>query len=151
MSDTREQAQQRSRARHLAVQAVYQWQLADTDTGDLLTQFREDETMYRADNELFEQLVRACLKEPAAVKALFDGYLDRPEVQLDPVERAILMVSSCELRDRIDVPWRVVLDEAVSLARRFGSDDSHRFINAVLDKVSADLRQDERRVAQKPQ
>lgn len=144
MSDTREQAERRSKARHLAVQAVYQWQLAHTDTGDLLAQFREDEMMARADREFFDERVRACLSDPNALKKLFDGYLDRPEVQLDPVERAILMVATSELRDRIDVPWRVVLDEAVSLAKRFGADDSHRFINAVLDKVSADLRTLER-------
>jgi len=145
MNDSREIAQRRSKARHLAVQAVYQWQLADTDTADLITQFHEEEGMAKADGEYFDALVRACLYEPASLKASFDRFLDRPEVQLDPVERAILMVSTVELRDRLDVPWRVVLDEAVSLARRFGADDSHRFINAVLDKASAELRQLERK------
>ncbi|MCP1727140.1 N utilization substance protein B [Natronospira proteinivora] len=144
MSETREIAQRRSRARHLAVQAVYQWQLADTDTADLLAQFHEEDGMDRADGEYFDALVRQCLADPATIKSQFDAFLDRPEVQLDPVERAILMVATLELRDRIEVPWRVVLDEAVSLARRFGADDSHRFINAVLDRAAAELRKTER-------
>ena len=144
MSETRELAQRRSKARHLAVQAVYQWQLADTGTADLLAQFHEEEGMDRADGEYFDTLVRQCLADPATIKSQFDAFLDRPEVQLDPVERAILMVATLELRDRIEVPWRVVLDEAVSLARRFGADDSHRFINAVLDRAAGELRKSER-------
>jgi len=147
--DTRELSQRRSKARHLAVQAVYQWQIADSETGDLLAQFHQDEGMDRADGEYFDAMVRACLADAPSLKAVFDTYLDRPEVQLDPVERAILLVATWELRERVDVPWKVVLDEAVSLAHRFGSDDSHRFINAVLDRASRDLRATERKAAGK--
>ncbi|MEA5444503.1 transcription antitermination factor NusB [Gammaproteobacteria bacterium AB-CW1] len=140
----RELIKRRSKARHLAVQAVYQWQLAATDTADLLAQFHEDEGMDKADGEYFDGLVRACIGDPDRLKGVYADYLDRPEVQLDPVERAILMVAAHELQEHLEVPWRVVLDEAVSLARRFGAEDSHRFINAVLDKASAELRKLER-------
>ncbi len=139
-AEQRNLANQRSRGRSLAVQALYQWQISETDSGDLLNQFHADETMDGADREYFDALVRGCLAEAASLRALYDAHLDRPEVQLDPVERAIMLVAVYELRERIDVPWRVVLNEAVSLARRFGAEESHRYINAVLDRVARELR-----------
>ena len=147
--DTRELSQRRSKARHLAVQALYQWQISDTDSADLLAQFHQDEGMAKAEGEYFDAIIRGCLADTAALKGIFDAFLDRPEVQLDPVERAILLVGTWEMRERLDVPWRVVLDEAVSLAHRFGAEDSHRFINAVLDKASVELRAVERKAAGK--
>jgi hypothetical protein len=79
-----------------------------------------------------------------ALRAIYLPHLDRPEDQLDPVERAVILVGVLELRERMEVPYRVVLDEAVSLARRYGAEDSHRYVNAVLDRVAAELRGEER-------
>lgn len=140
MSQERETARRRGRARSLAVQALYQWQLSETESTDLLRQFHEDESMDGADAEYFDALVRGCMGSASSLRESFDRHLDRPEVQLDPVERAILLVAAWEFRERIDVPWRVVLDEAVTLARRFGAEESHRYINAVLDRVAREQR-----------
>jgi transcription antitermination protein NusB len=137
-------SQRRHRARSLAVQALYQWQLADTGSGDLIVQFHQDEGMDRADGEYFDELVRACVGDADGLREIYLPHLDRPEDQLDPIERAIILVGVQELRRRLDVPYRVVLDEAISLARRYGSEDSHRYVNAVLDGVASRLRQGER-------
>lgn len=140
MSTEREIARGRGRARSLAVQALYQLQLSETESADLLRQFHEEEGMDGADADYFDELVRGCMGAAASLREHFDRHLDRPEVQLDPVERAILMLATWEFRERMDVPWRVVLDEAVTLARRFGAEESHRYINAVLDRVARELR-----------
>ena len=78
------------------------------------------------------------------LQALFQPHLDRPAEQVDPIERGILLIGTFELKERVDVPYRVVLNEAVELAKDFGAEDGHKYINAVLDKTAAGLRQAER-------
>lgn len=132
----------RSRARRLAVQAVYQCLVAGDDPADVVRQFIDGRNTGRADTAYFSALVTTALNDRSALDALLDPWLDRPLVQLDPVEHAILLLGVVELRNQLDVPFRVVLDEAVQSARMFGADESYKFVNAVLDRIAGELRHD---------
>lgn len=133
-------ARARNRARRLALQALYQWLLTGDSPGDLLSQFADSDELKRADGAYFEELVIGCIREADALTAKLGPWLDRPVAQLDPVERAALTIGAYELTHRIDVPFRVVISEGVDLARTFGGEDSHKFINAVLDRAARELR-----------
>lgn len=134
----------RSIARKLAMQALYQWQLTDHTASDISRQFIESEEFKGADREYFEELVKRCIKEEAQINAAIGPFIDRPLEQLDPVETALLMIGMFELRSRLDVPYRVVINEAVDLAKRFGATDAHKYVNAVLDRAAKDIRAAER-------
>ena len=134
----------RSIARKLAMQALYQWQLTSHEANDITKQFVESEEFSGADREYFEELLRGCIKQKDAIDAAVTPFIDRPLDQLDPVETAILMMGMFELRSRIDVPYRVVINEAVDLAKRFGATDAHKYVNAVLDRAAKELRAAER-------
>ena len=127
----------RSRARELAVQALYQKQIADHEIGELLSQFRERPDYARVDQDYFEESLRAICKNNSALEASIAEFADRPQEQLDPVERAILLQGMHELEARPDIPFRVVINEAVNLAKRFGAIDGYKYINAVLDRAAA--------------
>lgn len=133
----------RSRARRLAAQALYQCLVADDAPGEVVEQFLSERNTGRADTAYFRELVTAASGDRAALDGLLDPLLDRPLVQLDPVEHAILLLAAVELRDRAEVPYRVVLDEAVELARLFGAEESYKFVNAVLDRLAKSLRSPE--------
>jgi transcription antitermination protein NusB len=134
----------RSIARKLAMQALYQWQLTGHSAPDLRKQFLADETSAGVDEEYFGQLVSGCIEASGELRAVLAGFIDRPIEQLDPVEAAILMIGTFELRQRVDVPYRVVINEAVDLTKRFGATDAHKYVNAVLDRAARDLRTAER-------
>jgi len=134
----------RSIARKLAMQALYQWQLTDHAAADISRQFIESEEFKGADREYFEELVKGCIKDEAPINAAIGPFIDRPLEQLDPVETALLMIGMFELRSRLDVPYRVVINEAVDLAKRFGATDAHKYVNAVLDRAAKELRAAER-------
>jgi N utilization substance protein B len=134
----------RSMARKLAMQALYQWQMTDHSANDLVNQFVGSEDFGGADREYFEELVRGCIKQKASIDATIAPFIDRPLDQLDPVETAILMMGMFELKSRIDVPYRVVINEAIDLAKRFGATDAHKYVNAVLDRAARELRAAER-------
>lgn len=125
----------RRRARRRALQALYQWQLAGQETGAIEQQFLEETRMGRIDLEYFAELLHQVAARTAELDAAIDPFLDRPFATLDPVEKAILRLGTYELTERIDVPYRVVINEAVELAKSFGAEQSHRYINGVLDKV----------------
>src|SRR5690606_16598838 len=125
----------RSIARKLAMQALYQWQLTDQSAGDIKAQFFESEDSAGADRKHFEELVDACIGQNASIVAALSPHLDRPLDQLDPVESAILLVGMYELQQRLDIPYRVVINEAVDLCKRFGATDAHKYVNAVLDRA----------------
>lgn len=135
----------RGRARELAVQALYQKQIAGHDPDELLRQFRDRPEYARCEQAYFDDAIRAVCEQFDALAATVTGYSDRPFDQLDPVESGILLLGIFELESRPDVPYRVVINEAVNLAKRFGSLDSHKFVNALLDRAAPDLRPDERR------
>jgi N utilization substance protein B len=134
----------RSVARKLAMQALYQWQMTSHEANDLVKQFIESDEFAGADREYFELLLRGCIKEKDAIDAAIAPFIDRPLDQLDPVETAILMMGMFELRARIEVPYRVVINEAVDLTKRFGATDAHKYVNAVLDRAAKEIRAAER-------
>lgn len=144
MTDTEqtetEQVGPRTAARRAAVQALYQWLVSDTEPGELVRQFRQEGRLSGCDRAYFDTLVHGVIADPHGLEACFVDYLDRTPGQLDPVERAVLLLGSLELRDSIEVPRRVVINEALELTKRFGAEGGHRFINGVLDRAAADLR-----------
>ncbi|MFI4913664.1 MAG: transcription antitermination factor NusB [Steroidobacterales bacterium] len=126
----------RTVARKLAMQALYRWQLNTCPWQDLVQEFADDEDMKRADPDYFRELIGGICDAHAELDAALAPLLDRKPAELDPVEHALLLIGSYELRHRPDVPYRVVINEAVGLARRFGATDGHKFINGVLDRAA---------------
>ncbi len=133
----------RRHARRVLVQAVYQWQMTDADTHAVEKQFAEDGSLAKADRDFFRELLRGVLLGSEALDECFQPYLDRKLKELDKVELALLRLGTFELKERIEVPFRVVIDEYVELAKTFGAEDSHKYINGILDKLSNVLRVDE--------
>lgn len=133
----------RTRARRLAMQAVYQQQLNPLDWRDLYTQYSGSETARGADLDYLKNLLKDLSDAEERLSTDLDAELDRPFAQLDPVERAILLLGALELEMRPEVPYRVVINEAVELARRFGATGGHRYINGVLDRCARRLRSTE--------
>ena len=133
----------RHKARRSAVQALYQWQLTQQAPGDIEHHFILDHPMEDVDVEYFHKLVREI---PLRLHELDDHlgpYLDREIADVDPVERAILRIGAYELEFHPEIPYRVILNEAVELAKTFGAEHGHKYVNAVLDRVAGDLRGDE--------
>lgn len=124
---------------------MYQWQLTDCDAASLGAQFEADpQALVKADRAFFHELLGGVLRGAAGLDELYRAYLDREVEQLDQVERAVLRLGCFELRERIDVPYRVVIDEYVELAKTFGAEASYKYVNGILDRVAGDLRQVER-------
>ncbi len=138
------QSAARALARRLAVQALYRWQLNAGPWQDLVNEFATESDMARADGEYFRTLVQSVVEQHEALDAALTPLLSRSAVQLDPVEHAVLLVAALELRTQAQIPFRVIINEAVSLARRFGATDGHKFINGVLDRAARDWRPEER-------
>jgi N utilization substance protein B len=126
------------------MQALYQWQLTQQSALEIKKQFLESEDSSGVDREHFEELLTSCIEQQEAIASALTPFLDRPLEQLDPVESAILMIGMFELKNRIDVPYRVVINEAVDLCKRFGATDAHKYVNAVLDRAAKDIRAAER-------
>ena len=133
-------AAQRRKARHYGLQALYQWSMAGSTLSDIEAEFRTDNDFRHTDGEYFTALLKGVASDVDALETLFSPCLDRALDDLDPIERNLLRMGTFELRDRIDVPYKVVINEAVSLAKKFGAFESHRCINGVLDKVARELR-----------
>ena len=131
----------RSKARRLAMQAVYQWQMTAHDASDLIAQYLADPDNRNADAVYFETLLRGVINGHALLdEVLAPTLVERSVDEVDPVERAVLRVAAYELQQCLDVPYRVVLNEAVSLAKKFGAEQGHTFVNAALDKLARTLR-----------
>jgi transcription antitermination protein NusB len=126
------------------MQALYQWQLTQQPALEIKKQFLESDDSAGVDREHFEELLTSCIEQQEAISSALTPFLDRPLEQLDPVESAILMIGMFELKNRIDVPYRVVINEAVDLCKRFGATDAHKYVNAVLDRAAKDIRAAER-------
>jgi N utilization substance protein B len=137
---SRVQAAHRTRARRLALQALYQWDLSGNDLSAIEVQFHEDEDFSRVDRAYFHELLHQVPARLDEVEQSFVSYLDRPLAEIDPVERALLRMAAYELLVRIDVPYRVVINEAVNLAKKFGAEQAHKYINGVLDQAARELR-----------
>jgi N utilization substance protein B len=130
----------RAVARKLALQALYRWQLNPCEWQDLLQEFLATEDGPRADAQYFQQLLQSICADVVQLDAAISGWSDRPSAELDPIEHAALLIGVQELRSQPEVPYRVAISEAVSLARRFGATDGHKFVNAVLDRAARSLR-----------
>ena len=144
MSQPNTLAAQRRKARHFGLQALYQWTLSDASLVDIDAEFRVDNDFRHTDGEYFQALLRGVMEDVESLEALFSPLLDRALDDLDPIERNLLRMGTFELKERIDVPYKVVINEAVSLAKKFGATESHRYINGILDKVASELRAVER-------
>ena len=136
--DGRHERRQRSRRR--ALQALYQWQITRQDASEILRQFRAAQDLSLIDEEFFEQLLRGVIDGQQEIDLGLQPFLDRPMVQVDLVEQGVLRLGAWQLLHCPDVPFRVVLDESIDLAHRFGSEQGHAFINGVLDKAAKSWR-----------
>lgn len=127
-------------ARRLLVQALYQHQITASDASALRDQFAASNDFSQADGDYFFALLEEIMNDPAILDERIDVFADRPVAQIDPVERAVLWIGVAELRLHPEVPPKVVINEAVELAKEFGAEDSHRYVNAILDGVAKELR-----------
>jgi transcription antitermination protein NusB len=134
----------RHHARKVLMQAVYQWQMTDGPFNDVVKEFREAGALKKVDDVFFGELLRGVMQNTEELDALLAPLLDRKVTELDRVELALLRLGAFELKNRIDVPFRVVIDEYVELAKGYGAEDSFKYVNGVLDRLSIDLRQLER-------
>ncbi len=130
----------RSRSRRRALQAVYAWQMSNSPISKVIEQFQHEQDMEIADLNYFEDLVRGVAEHHDELDRQLEKYLDRTLAQVDPIERAVLLIAAYELRHRPDVPYRVVINEAIETSKRFGADQGHTYVNGVLDKAAADWR-----------
>ncbi|HWI24054.1 MAG TPA: transcription antitermination factor NusB [Lysobacter sp.] len=127
----------RSRARRRALQAVYAWQISGGNAQQVIAQFAHEQAHEVADLEYFEDLVRGVMKHVRDLDAALAEFLDREVEQVDPIERAALRIAAYELRHRPDIPYRVVINEAIDTTKRFGSEHGHTYVNGVLDHAAA--------------
>jgi len=132
--------QARSRARRRALQAVYAWQLSQSPIEKVIDQFRNEQDMEVADLDYFEALVRGVAQFADELDAGLSRFIDRGIAQVDPIERAVLRIAAFELQHRLDVPYRVVINEAIETTKRFGADHGHTYVNGVLDHAAAEWR-----------
>ena len=130
----------RAWARRCAAQALYQWQLTDQEPSRIAAQFLADQDLGKADPDYFRELLLQIPARVAEIDAVLTPYLDRPTTQIDPVECAILRIGGYELLAHPDLSSRIILNEAIELAKVFGAEQGHRFVNGVLDKVARTVR-----------
>ena len=130
----------RRQARRLGMQALYQWLLANTELNDIEKQFKEQEEMKRADPEYFRELLRKIPEHHEQLSGLLTVHTSRSIDEIDPVELSILFIALYELKYRLDIPFKVVINEAVTLTKKFGAEDGHKYVNGILDKAARELR-----------
>lgn len=130
----------KARARKRAIQALYQWSMTEQEPGEIIRQFRDAQDFSKVDVDYFETLTRGTVDKRDELDEALTGCSDRPLQQLDPLELSILRCGAYELIHHIEVPYRVALNEAVGLAREFGSEQSPGYVNGVLDRLSRQVR-----------
>ena len=135
----------RRRARTLALQALYQRHFSDSPVSQIEAEFVTDNDMEKVDGIYFRELLHGVDRHCTQLDRHFDNLLDRSLEELDPIELAILRIGVFELEHRVDVPYRVVVNEAIELAKRFGGTDGHKYVNSILDKLCPRLRPSETR------
>jgi N utilization substance protein B len=133
----------RRRAREYAIQGLYQWLVAGGTIRDIAAHLSADAEFVRADSEMFHHLLAGTIGAAAALDVIIAAHVDRPLAELAPVEHAVLLLSSHELQSHPETPWRVIVNEAIDLARDFGGTDGHKFVNGVLERLAATVRPDE--------
>lgn len=130
----------RHRAREFALQGLYQWLLNNEDAGAIDAHIRQAHGFDKADRAHFDALLHGSIKEVEELRAALAPLVDRPIDQLSPVEHAALLIGAYELKNHLEIPYRVVINEAVELTKSFGGIDGHKYVNGVLDKLAARLR-----------
>ncbi|MFO7530553.1 MAG: transcription antitermination factor NusB [Marinobacter sp.] len=130
----------RRRARVLAMQGLYQRHFSKSSISDIEAEFIVDNDMSKVDLLYFRDLLRGVHREQGELDGLLEPFLDRPLDEVDPIELAIVRLGAYELKNRLDVPYRVVINEGIELAKRFGGTEGHKFVNSILDKLSRRLR-----------
>lgn len=130
----------RHRARELVLQGIYQWRVTAGDEAQISKQIQAEKNLGRYDREMFTKLLRGALAQHADIEALLAPHLDRPLSELSPVEFAVLLLGAFELSQHPEVPYKVVINEAVELAKTFGGTDGHKYVNGVLDKLAPQVR-----------
>ena len=130
----------RRRSRELALQGLYQWLVGGGDAGEIDAHTREQEGFDKCDRPHYDALLHGCIQEAAQLDAVLARHVDRKTTLLSPVEHGVLMIGAYELTHCLEIPYRVVINEAVELAKSFGGTDGHKYVNGVLDKAASDLR-----------
>ena len=133
----------RHKARELVLQGLYQWLLADEHADEIRSHLAEFKDYDKADPKYLQRLLGGVIADAAELEAALGPLLDRPIDQLSPVERGVLLIGAYELAHVADVPYKVIINEAVELAKSYGGTDGHKYVNGVLDKLAAKLRPDE--------
>ncbi len=133
-------AKARGKSRRLAMQAIYQWQMTGDSITDIKQQFFDENNKSKFDSEFFSESVSGVASSISELDPLLEKYMSRSVESVDPVERSILRLATYEFINRLDVPYRVVLNEAVNIAKEYCAENSHTFVNAVLDKVAKEIR-----------
>ena len=130
----------RKQARRLGMQALYQWLITDNELNDIERQFQEQDEIKRADPEYFRELLRKIPEHVDQLSSLLKTNTSRPADEIDPVELAVLYIALYEFKFRIDIPYKVVINEAVALAKKFGASEGHKYVNGILDSAARELR-----------
>ena len=130
----------RRRSRELALQGVYQWLLVGGDSAQIEKQIGDEKGLGRYDAEFFSQLLNGVLKQHADLEAVVTPHLDRKLAEVSPIEFSVLLLGAYELMQHPEIPYRVIINESVELAKTFGGTDGHKFVNGVLDKLAAQVR-----------
>jgi len=133
-------SKKRSKAREFAVQAVYQWQMSGNELADILRQFAEDKKPKTYEAEYFQDLLRGVVTHLTELDQMLAPLVDREVEKIDPVERAILRLGAYELQHHMEIPYRVVINEAVEMAKLFGAEQGHKYVNGVIDKLAQKVR-----------
>ncbi len=133
-------SQAKTNARRCAVQALYQWQMTGQNLGLIELQFYEEERLKLAQKSYFSVLFHGVPKQLDVIDAALAEFVDRPVEKIDPVERAILRLGTYEMLNRLEIPYRVIINESVDLAKYFGADGSHKYVNGILDKIAQQQR-----------
>ncbi len=133
----------RRKSREMALQGIYEWLLNGSDVGVIVAHTRERQPTIKMDEAHFVALIEGAVKDQASLDAHITPHLDRPIMELSPIEHAVLLMGAYELSACIDIPYRVVINEAVELTKSFGGTDGYKYVNGVLDKLAANLRSTE--------
>lgn len=130
----------RTQSRRVAMQALYVWEMTHNDINEIIKNFSEDGLLVDLDFDLFKELLTNVTTAATDLDELYAGLLDRSVSMIDPVERAIMRIGVYELQSKQQIPYKVVINECVELAKRFGAEEGHKFVNGILDKVAKKLR-----------
>jgi N utilization substance protein B len=131
----------RHRAREFALQGLYQWLLNNEDAGAIDAHIREAHGFNKADAEHYDALLHGSIRDVSVLRADLSPLIDRPITELSPIEHAVLLIGAYELKHHLEIPYKVVINEAVELTKSFGGIDGHKYVNGVLDKLAAQVRQ----------